>query len=63
MQIQHAIRLMREVCVFRHLSVNTLKTYTHWLNRYGAFLKNSDLYRFPMRASVGQTALTLRRYR
>jgi site-specific recombinase XerD len=39
MQIQHAIRLMREVCMLRHLSVNTEKTYTHWLGRYGSFLK------------------------
>ena len=54
---------MREVCVLRHLSVNTLKSYTHWLYRYGAFLKNSDLYGYPIRASVGQMALTLRRDR
>ena len=40
MQILHAIRLMRETCALRHLSINTEKTYTHWLGRYGAFLKH-----------------------
>jgi len=39
MQIHHAIRLMREACALRHLSVNTTKSYTHWLTRYGWFLK------------------------
>ena len=40
MQIQHAIRLLREACALRHLSINTENTYTHWLGRYGAFLKD-----------------------
>ena len=39
MQILHAIRLMREACALRHLSINTEKTYTYWLGRYGLFLK------------------------
>ena len=39
MQIQHAIRLLREACALRHLSINTENTYTHWLGRYSAFLK------------------------
>src|SRR5512140_282751 len=39
MQIQHAIRLVRETCMLRHLSINTEKTYTHWLGRYGSFLR------------------------
>ena len=43
MQIQHATRLMREVCALRHLSINTEKSYTHWLARYGAFLLGSKL--------------------
>jgi len=43
MQIQHAIRLMREVCALRHLSINTEKSYTHWLGRYGSFLKDPKL--------------------
>jgi len=40
MQILHAIRLMRETCALRHLSINTEKTYTYWLGRYGLFLKD-----------------------
>src|SRR5664279_1144885 len=43
MQIQHATRLMREVCALRHLSINTEKSYTHWLVRYGSFLKEPML--------------------
>ncbi len=39
MHILHAIRLMREACALRHLSINTEKTYTYWLGRYGLFLK------------------------
>jgi hypothetical protein len=31
---------MREVCALRHLSINTEKTYTHWLGGYGFFLKD-----------------------
>src|SRR5271169_7032826 len=38
MQIHHATRLMREVCALRHLSINTEKSYTHWLGRYASFL-------------------------
>ena len=26
---------MREVCALRHLSINTEKSYIHWLGRYG----------------------------
>ena len=43
MLIQDAIRSMRELCVLRHLSINTEKSYTHWLVRYGAFLKDPKL--------------------
>jgi hypothetical protein len=43
MQIQHATRAVREVCALRHLSINTEKTYTHWLGRYGSFLKDPKL--------------------
>ena len=34
---------MREVCALRHLSINTEKSYTHWLVRYGSFLKDPKL--------------------
>jgi hypothetical protein len=34
---------MREVCALRHLAINTGKTYTHWLGRYGSFLKDPKL--------------------
>ncbi len=34
---------MRELCVLRHLSINTEKTYIHWLGRYGLFLKDPKL--------------------
>jgi hypothetical protein len=39
MQIHHATRLMRQVCALKHLSINTEKSYIHWLGRYGSFLK------------------------
>ena len=34
---------MREVCALRHLSLNTEKTYIHWLGRYAWFLKDPTL--------------------
>jgi site-specific recombinase XerD len=43
MQIQHAIRLVQEACAVQHLSINTQKSYTHWLARYGAFLRDPKL--------------------
>ena len=43
MLIHAAKRLMREACALRHLSLNTEKTYTHWLVRYAAFLKDPKL--------------------
>ena len=43
MQIHHATRLMREVCALKHLSINTEKSYIHWLVRYGSFLKDPKL--------------------
>ena len=43
MQISDAIRSVREHCALRHLSINTEKAYTHWLGRYGGFLKNPKL--------------------
>jgi hypothetical protein len=30
-----SFRLMREVCALRHFSINTEKSYIHWLGRYG----------------------------
>jgi len=38
LEIQYAIRLMQEACVFRHLSINTEKT-SHWLR------SSSDVFR------------------
>jgi integron integrase len=43
MQINHATRLMREVCALRHLSINTEKSYIHWLGRYASFLMDPKL--------------------
>lgn len=40
MKIQHAIRLVRETCRFKHLSHTTEKTYAHWVRQYGFFLKS-----------------------
>jgi hypothetical protein len=34
---------MREVCALRHLSINTEKSYIHWLGRYGSFLRDPKL--------------------
>ena len=34
---------MREVCALQHLSINTEKSYIHWLVRYGSFLKDPKL--------------------
>ncbi len=41
--IQHATRLIREVCALKHLSINTEKTYIHWLGRYASFLRDPKL--------------------
>ena len=43
MLIQHATRLMREVCALKHLSINTENSYTHWLGRYASFLRDPKL--------------------
>jgi site-specific recombinase XerD len=43
MQISDAIRLTIEACERKHLSFSTWKTYTHWINRYGLFLKDRIL--------------------
>src|SRR5271170_4107309 len=40
MLINHAIRLTIETCELKHLSLNTQKSYTQWLRRYGLFLKD-----------------------
>ncbi len=47
MLIHHAIRSMREYCALRHFSINTEKSYVHWLGRYGGFLKDSKLKKLP----------------
>ena len=39
MRIQDAILLVRALCNRRHLSIRTEQSYTHWLRRYGLFLK------------------------
>jgi len=43
MQIHDAIRLMADTCAQRHLSINTRKTYIHWLRRYGQFLTGKPI--------------------
>ena len=43
MRIQDAIHLVRETCALRHLSLNTEKTYVHWLGRYGLFLDDPKI--------------------
>src|SRR5579859_6127564 len=40
MLIHHAIASMRDLCARRHLSLNTEKSYVHWLGRYGSFPKD-----------------------
>jgi len=40
MLISNAMTLVRETGMLRHLSINTEKSYIHWLRRYGAFLLN-----------------------
>jgi len=40
MSINDAIGLLRETCALKHFSLNTEKTYVHWLQRYGKFLKD-----------------------
>ena len=47
MLIHHAIRSLREYCALRHFSLQTEKTYVHWLGRYGAFLKAPKLRALP----------------
>ena len=39
MQIDHAIRLLKETCALQHIALKTEKSYTHWLVRYASFLK------------------------
>jgi len=43
MRIQDAILLVRAVCNRRHLAISTEESYTHWLRRYGLFLKQRRL--------------------
>ena len=40
MRIQDAILLTRTVCKRKHLSINTEKSYTHWVRHYGLFLQH-----------------------
>ena len=47
MLIHHAIRSLREYCALRHFSLQTEKSYVHWLGRYGAFLKDPKLRDLP----------------
>jgi hypothetical protein len=39
MQLQLAIRSLRETCALHHTALDTEKFCTHWLIRYAAFLK------------------------
>src|ERR1039458_7993823 len=43
MQIFNAIRLTIETCERKHLSFSSQQTYTHWIKRYGLFLKDRTL--------------------
>src|SRR5262245_57983793 len=43
MQLQQAISAIRDACMLKHLSVQTEKTYVHWVRRYGAFLQATKL--------------------
>jgi site-specific recombinase XerD len=40
MQLQLAIRSLREACALQHTALSTEKSYIHWLIRYAAFLKS-----------------------
>jgi hypothetical protein len=42
MQIHDAIRLMKEACALKHPALHTEKTYTHWLTRFAAFLRDQQ---------------------
>src|SRR5689334_15148527 len=39
MQINLAIRSLREACALRHTSLTTEKSYVYWIRHYAAFLK------------------------
>ena len=41
MKLHHALRLVKETCALRHLSINTEKTYIHWIGRYASFLRQN----------------------
>ena len=40
MQLLQALNLLNETCAIRHYSLKTQKSYSHWLRRYSAFLKD-----------------------
>jgi site-specific recombinase XerD len=42
MQINNAIRSLKEACALKHLALSTEKSYIHWLLRYAAFLKEQQ---------------------
>ena len=42
-QIQHAIRLLRETCALQHLALNAEQSYVQWLGRYASFFKTRNL--------------------
>jgi site-specific recombinase XerD len=52
MQINDAIRLTTEACELKHLSLSTWKTYTHWINRYGLFLKDRTITTQPTEQKI-----------
>lgn len=39
MQISDAMRLTADTCAQKHYSINTQKSYTHWVRRYAVFLR------------------------
>src|SRR5262249_19150130 len=40
MQTHDAIGLLREACALQHMALKTERSYTHWVLRYAAFLKD-----------------------
>jgi len=62
MKLHLALRQVKETCALRHLSINTEKTYLHWIGRYATFLKQKPHDSLPterkMEAFLTSLALT-----
>ena len=62
MQIQLAIRSLREACALKHTALTTEKSYVHWILKFATFLKTpkASLLQAPeekMEAFLTQLAL------